>query len=45
MLSRLNPLAAIGIRRPPDPALTPAQTEANIRRLVWEIGWFGVAWS
>jgi|WetSurMetagenome_2_1015567.scaffolds.fasta_scaffold151820_1 MFS family permease len=45
MLSRLNPLAAIGIRRPPDSALTPAQTEANIRRLVWEIGWFGVAWG
>ena len=40
MLTRLNPF-----RRPPDAALTPAQTEANIRRLVWEIGWFGVAWG
>ena len=40
-----EPSAAIGIRRPPDAALTPAQTEANIRRLVWEIGWFGVAWG
>ena len=25
--------------------MTPEQTEANIRRLVWEIGWFGVAWG
>jgi MFS family permease len=40
MLNRLIPF-----RRPPDAALTPAQTEANIRRLVWEIGWFGVAWG
>ena len=45
MLSRLNPLVAIGIRRSPDALLTPEQTEANIRHLVWEIGWFGVTWG
>ena len=31
--------------RLPDPPLTPAQTEANIRRLVCEIGWYGVVWA
>jgi len=44
-VSRVNPFNFLALRRPPDGALTPAQTEANIRRLVWEIGWFGVAWG
>ena len=39
-LRLINPL-----RRPPDAAPTPAQTEANVRHLVWEIGWFGIAWG
>lgn len=33
------------LRRPPDAPPTPAQTEANIRNLVLEISWFGVAWG
>ncbi len=39
-LNRLNPF-----RRPPDAPSTPAQVEANIRYLVWEITWFGVVWG
>jgi MFS family permease len=42
---RLNPLNLIGLGRPPDPPATPAQVEANVRHLVWEIAWFGVAWG
>lgn len=42
---RLNPLNLIGWGRPSDPPPTPAQVQANIRHLVWEIGWFGVAWG
>ena len=45
VLTRFSLLAAIGVHRPPDALLTPEQTEANIRRLVWEIGWFGVTWG
>ena len=45
LVDRLNPLNLLGLRRPADADLTPAQTEANIRHLVWEIGWFGVAWG
>lgn len=41
----LNPVDLIGLRRPPDPPPTPEQVEANIRHLVWEIAWFGVAWG
>ena len=29
----------------PPAAATPAQVEANIRHLVWEITWFGVVWG
>jgi MFS family permease len=44
-VGRINPLNLLGLRRAPDAPLTPVQTQANIRRLVWEIGWFGVAWG
>ncbi len=33
------------LKRPPDPALTPAQVESNIRHLVGDIAWFGLAWG
>lgn len=39
-LSRLNPF-----QRSPDAPPTPAQIEANIAHLVWDIGWFGIAWG
>jgi MFS family permease len=45
ILTRLNPLAAIGLNRPPDAALTPEQSAANIRHLIVEIAWFGVTWG
>jgi MFS family permease len=37
-----NPLTFVGVGRPPDLQPTPAQTESNIRHLVWEITWYGV---
>lgn len=40
LLVRLNPF-----QRSPDTPPTPAQVEANIAHLVWDIGWFGVAWG
>lgn len=41
-LRELRPLALIGIGRPPDPPPTPAQSETNIRLLVWEMTWYGI---
>ncbi|MGQ9490686.1 MAG: MFS transporter [Anaerolineae bacterium] len=32
-------------QQPSDAPLTPAQVEANIRHLVWDIAWFGVLWG
>ncbi len=37
-----NLLAFFGIGRPPDPPLTPALIEKNVRYLVMEIAWYGV---
>jgi len=41
-LRELRPLALIGIGRLPDSPPTPAQSEANIRLLVWEMTWYGI---
>jgi hypothetical protein len=35
----------LGLNRPPDQALTPAQVESNIRHLVGDIAWFGVVFG
>lgn len=41
-MKRFHPLWMVGLGRPADPPLTPAQVEANIRNLVWEVAWFGL---
>ncbi len=42
---RLSPAKSEALDRQPDQALTPAQVESNIRRLVGDIAWFGFVWG
>jgi MFS family permease len=42
---RGDPRTFLGLNRPPDQALTPAQVESNIRHLVGDIAWFGVVFG